>query len=70
MTAQIMLYYHQSILLLKGDSGGPLVVQREDGNYFLAGIVSWGEPCGLWSLPGVFTRVSEFRDWIQETMEA
>ena len=58
------------MLLLKGDSGGPLVVQREDGSYFLAGVVSWGHGCGEWSFPGVYTRISEFDDWIQETMQA
>jgi len=42
-----------------GDSGGPLVCY-EDGNAFLAGIVSWGPvmPCGLAEFPGVFADVS------------
>ncbi|XP_055641005.1 chymotrypsin-1-like [Toxorhynchites rutilus septentrionalis] len=42
-----------------GDSGGPLVCNNE-----LAGVVSYGTRfCGIGS-PDVFTRVSEFKSWI------
>ncbi|XP_060523167.1 chymotrypsin-1-like [Cylas formicarius] len=42
-----------------GDSGGPLVVDAVQ-----VGIVSWSvKPCI--SAPGVFTRVSPFRNWIR-----
>ncbi|XP_042701780.2 duodenase-1-like isoform X1 [Chrysemys picta bellii] len=43
----------------KGDSGGPLVCGKT-----AQGIVSWGSYCP----PGVYTRVSTFITWIQETM--
>ncbi len=47
-----------------GDSGGPLVVP--DGrNWALAGIVSWGDGCGLPDAYGVYTRVASYEDWIK-----
>ncbi|XP_077564662.1 trypsin-1-like [Haemaphysalis longicornis] len=47
----------------KGDSGGP-AIQTHRGRVVLAGIVSWGEGCGRQGRPGVYTRVSQYLDWI------
>lgn len=45
-----------------GDSGGPLVV-NVSGTWTLVGIVSSGTAtCG--DAPGIYTRVSEYRNWI------
>ena len=54
------------IFLLQGDSGGPMVVQREDQGYILSGITSWVIGCENFA---VFTRVSEFRDWISQYVQ-
>lgn len=49
----------------QGDSGGPLIVPNGTGGWIQAGIVSWGEECGLPNFPGVYTRVGNFYSWIQ-----
>lgn len=48
-----------------GDSGGPLIV-KEDEKWKLAGITSWGEGCAEPEYYGVYTRVSEFTDFIDK----
>ena len=53
-----------------GDSGGPMVIQRtEDKRFQLAGVISWGIGCAEPNQPGVYTRISEFRDWINQILQ-
>ncbi|VEN62652.1 unnamed protein product [Callosobruchus maculatus] len=53
----------------EGDSGGPMVIQREDRRFLLAGVISWGIGCAEPNQPGVYTRISEFRDWINQILQ-
>lgn len=52
----------------EGDSGGPMMVHRR-GRWVLAGVISWGVGCARPNQPGVSTRVTEFLDWIQSTLD-
>ncbi|XP_055967153.1 transmembrane protease serine 11B-like, partial [Sorex fumeus] len=46
------------------DSGGPLAYHNTRNIWILVGIVSWGDGCGKKNKPGVYTRVTAYRDWI------
>jgi len=52
-----------------GDSGGPLIKKGINGyNDTLVGVVSWGRGCAEKGVPGVYSRISYFYDWIVETV--
>lgn len=48
----------------QGDSGGPLQSLGSDGMSRLVGVTSFGRGCGS-PVPGVYTRVSRYLDWIE-----
>ena len=53
-----------------GDSGGPLLVRSaDDSRWLLAGVTSFGlagKACGEAGAYGVYTRVTSFRDWVEQ----
>ncbi len=52
-----------------GDSGGPLVAKADNSRgYIQVGVVSWGVQCGNPALPGVYSRISQFYDWVKDTV--
>nr|XP_048714458.1 hyaluronan-binding protein 2 isoform X1 [Caretta caretta]XP_048714459.1 hyaluronan-binding protein 2 isoform X1 [Caretta caretta] len=52
----------------QGDSGGPLTCVQ-NGSYYVYGIVSWGEQCGIKDKPGVYTQVTRFLNWIKSKIQ-
>lgn len=52
----------------KGDSGGPLVTKYKK-TVFLLGIVSWGKGCARPGNYGIYTRVSNYLEWIHNRTE-
>lgn len=49
----------------QGDSGGPIFLNDNvSGVSTIVGIVSFGVSCGS-ELPGVYTRIASFMDWIE-----
>jgi len=52
-----------------GDGGGPLFVNIDNENR-LVGLVSWGEGCGEPEYYGVYTKVQNYIEWINNTINA
>lgn len=57
-----------------GDSGGPLMINYHSPHSVYAklvqvGVISYGpKQCGESGLPGVYTRITEFRRWILDNL--
>uniref|UniRef100_A0A3B4ZVS6 Acrosin n=1 Tax=Stegastes partitus TaxID=144197 RepID=A0A3B4ZVS6_9TELE len=50
----------------QGDSGGPLQCYSESQEkFYVVGVTSFGEKCGLPHKPGVYARTSRFAGWLK-----
>ncbi|XP_053331422.1 acrosin-like [Spea bombifrons] len=53
----------------QGDSGGPFMCMDPDSStYNVIGVTSWGEGCGKYQKPGVYSNTQYYREWILKTM--
>ena len=52
----------------QGDSGGPIFSKEKDGSFHQKGIVSWGEGCAEAMKPGVYTRLENYTNWIEQRL--
>ncbi len=53
----------------QGDSGGPLMYNN-NGQWYLSGVVSFGNDCGHLNYPGVYTRTSAYLSWIKSKINS
>ncbi len=49
-----------------GDSGGPLILGSNSSNAQQVGIISWGDGCAKAGTPGVYTRLANYTDWLNQ----
>lgn len=56
----------------QGDSGGPMMIDKPgtDGKsrFYLIGVVSFGYRCAVPGFPGVYSRITEYDEWIRNTI--
>ncbi|XP_064082784.1 trypsin-1-like isoform X2 [Macrobrachium nipponense] len=57
----------------QGDSGGPLVccntTTSDVSSCRLSGVVSWGIGCATPGIPGVYTEVAHYKEWIKSVIQ-
>merc|ERR1719162_1141128 len=55
----------------QGDSGGPLVcLNKVSGRWYLQGLTSWGKGCGSMWYPGIYSKITAARGWVESVMQA
>lgn len=50
--------------LFQGDSGGPLDTV-ENNTFYVIGVTSAGQLCGISTSPGIYTNVFNYIEWIE-----
>jgi len=69
VTDDMICAYHEpgGMDSCQGDSGGPLT-NDNSGSLYVVGIVSWGWGCARPGMPGMYTEVSYFTEWVLNNM--
>lgn len=54
----------------QGDSGGPLMTttSNDSSQWYIEGVVSFGNRCGEIGWPGIYTKVYNYMDWIRRNV--
>lgn len=53
-----------------GDSGGIIAMPNDRGRWMGVGIVSYGPTaCGSKGVPGIYTRINKYMDWITKHLK-
>ena len=60
-------YLEGGVDTCQGDSGGGMICEVR-GRQSVLGLTSWGYGCGRPNRPGVYTKISDYLDWINEKM--
>lgn len=53
----------------QGDSGGPLFI-RENDQFTVIGMTSFGLGCASEGYPGIYTRISAYSSWVKSLLES
>lgn len=65
-----ILHVFLNSILFAGDSGGPIQFRtrfNQEDIFTIVGVTSFGASCGS-SIPGVYTRVSKYLDWVEKVV--
>lgn len=68
INSNVLCAYAPGVDACQGDSGGPLIQPLGPRLARQIGIVSFGRGCVRKDIPGVYTRVSAYRAWIDEAI--
>jgi len=57
------------LFVFQGDGGAPLVCKDQfSDRWSVVGLVAWGIGCGTPGVPGVYTNVFSYMNWINQTI--